>query len=75
MVTYEQAKKKALKENSNLDSVVEYKMAYVFSNSKAKGNDMEDNDVVIMKSSGNRISMSELVIELPEGDKAKKRAF
>jgi len=58
MITYEQAKQTA-KELLSADTVLEYPDAYVFTNSKAVGDDQEDNELVILKQNGNIISYFE----------------
>lgn len=75
MITYEQAKAKAAKISKGLDTAYEYKGAYVFSNSKLKGNDIEDAEVAILKSNGNRVSFSAYVISSHDTSKPKKLKF
>lgn len=72
MVTYEQAKKKAVEAYPSVNTVLEYKDAYVFYNSKARGNDREDNEVIVLKDSGKVVSMTEYVIGTKD-DAAPKR--
>lgn len=72
MITYEQAKKKALAQDKNLDTVIEYDKAYVFYNSKARGNEAEDNEIVVLKENGNMISYGEYVMTTTDDDKKKK---
>ena len=69
-MTYEKAKQKAKEIDKNVDTVVEYESAYVFYNSKARGNNTEDNEVVIDKDTGKVISYSEYVMTTK--DSAKK---
>lgn len=73
MVTYEQAKDKATSARSGLDSALEYKDAYVFYNSKASN--AEDNEVVILKRNGERVSMSEYVMMTQDDSKPKRIKF
>lgn len=75
MVTYEQAKDKATSARSGLDAALEYKDAYVFYNSKARGTNTEDNEVVILKRNGERVSMSEYVMMTQDDSKPKKLKF
>ena len=74
-MTYEQAKEKALKVAKGLDTAYEYKGAYVFSNSKLKGNDAEDSEVVILKSNGNVVGLSDYIISSHEESSPKKIKF
>lgn len=75
MITYEEAKKKAMKAKSGLDSAVEYQKAWMFYNSKATGHNQEDNEIVILKDSGKWISMTEYVMSTKDNDKPKKIKF
>lgn len=75
MLTYEQAKQKAQKEYPAVDSVLEYKDAYVFYNSKARGNKTDDNEVVILKKNGNVISMTEYVMGTEDNTAPKRLKF
>ena len=62
MITYEVALDKAKRIDPTVDSYTEYPEAFVFTNSKVKGYEQEDNEVVIERKKGNVISYSELVI-------------
>lgn len=57
-VPYQNAKLIAKKVDANIDIYFEYPDAYVFSNSKAKGGDAQDNEVVIDKASGKILDYS-----------------
>ena len=61
MITYEQAVKEAKAVDPKMDTYFEYPDAYVFTNSKAEGDEREDNDVVVLKSSGNLTGYSEYI--------------
>lgn len=73
MITYEEAKKIALNDMPEADTVVEYESVYVFYNSKAKGPDTEDNEVVIEKKTGRIISYSEYVATTDDDPKIQKK--
>ena len=75
MITYEEAKDKATSARSGLDTALEYKDAYVFYNSKARGGDREDNEVVILKKNGSRVSMSEYVMMSNDESTPKRLKF
>ena len=76
MISYEEAKAKALKEKSGLNAVVEYKGAWAFYNSNAKGRaNTEDNEVMIRKSDGKRISMTEYIATTKDSSTPKKIKF
>lgn len=63
MITYEQAVKKAKEIDSKMDTYFEYPDAYVFTNSKAENEEREDNDLVVLKSSGNITGYSEYIMK------------
>lgn len=67
MVTYEQAKAKALKANSNINKAYEMKNAYLFAVSGGKVED--DNEVVILKSNGNSVTYSDYIITYKDSNK------
>ena len=71
-MTYEQAKEKALKQMPNADTTIEYDSVYVFYNSKAKGNEQDDNEVVIKKVDGEIISYSDYVMSTNDNINNKK---
>ena len=73
MITYEQAKAKALKSKKDIDAALEYKGAYVFYNSKATNE--TDNEVVILKKNGNAVTMSEYVIDYKDDSEPKRLKF
>ncbi len=73
MISYEQAKAKALKAKSTVNAALEYKGAYVFYNSNGK-NEM-NGEVVILKSNGNVVTMSDYVISSRDNGRPKKLAF
>lgn len=75
MVTYEQAKEKALKARNDINAAKEYDSAYLFYNSKAKGNEEDDNEVLILKSNGERISMTEYIVKIKDSSKPRKIKF
>lgn len=74
-MTYEQAKSKAVKIYPEVDSALEYKDAYIFYNSKARGNKQDDNEVVILKNGGKVISMSEYVMSTKDDTSPKRLKF
>ena len=74
-ISYEAAKEKALGYRAELNTVVEYKDAYLFYNADARGDECEDNDVVIMKASGRILSMSEYAMQSEVTGRPKKRRF
>lgn len=74
-MTYEQAKDKAVKIYPEVDSALEYKDAYIFYNSKARGNKQDDNEVVILKNGGKVISMSEYVMSTKDDTSPKRLKF
>lgn len=71
-MTYEQVKEKALKQMPSADTVIEYNSVYVFYNSKAKGNEQDDNEVVIKKVDGDIISYSDYVMSTNDNINNKK---
>lgn len=71
MITYEEAKQKALKADKKIDSAYEYNDAYVFVNSKEK----YDNEIVIMKKTGNAVSMSDYAAMSTDTSELKKIKF
>lgn len=75
MITYEQAKEKAVKLKKNLDTTLEYKDAYMFYNSKARGNQQEDNEVIVLKKSGKIVSMTEYIIGTKDNTTPKRIKF
>lgn len=72
MVSYEEAKAKAMKINPNINTAREYRGAYVFYNSKSKG---DDNEVTILKSSGNYVSFSDYAVSAHDESLPKKLKF
>lgn len=74
MITYEQAKAKALKEKKTLDTAYEYKGAYVFYDSRDNKNDY-DIDVTVLKSNGNVVGFSDYIISSHDDSKPKKLKF
>lgn len=74
MITYEEAKKKALKVNPNLATAEEYSDAYVFHENDPKQEKM-GTDVVILKKDGRAISMSDYAATSVAEDKPKKIKF
>lgn len=68
-MSYEQAKAKALKANSSVNTAYEMKNAYLFTVSGGKEKD--DNEVVILKSNGNRVSYSDYIITYKDSSKKK----
>ena len=63
MITYEVALDKAKRCNPKIDSYKEYPEAFVFTNSKATGDEQWDNEVVVERKKGGIISYSELVMD------------
>ena len=74
-MTYEQAVTKAKKIYPAVDTVAEYEDAYVFYNSKAKGNDLEDNEVVVLKDNGKVVSMTEYAVNTNSNKSPKIRGI
>ena len=72
MITYEKAKQKALESIPKADTVIEYDSAYVFYNSKARGNEQDDNEIVILKDNGNIISYTQYIVETNDSENNKK---
>lgn len=62
MITFEVALDKAKRVDPKIDSYAEYPEAFVFTNSKAKGDDQWDNEVVIERKNGKLISYTEFVM-------------
>ena len=59
MITYEEAKKIALKYKSDVDQCEEFEDAYIFSNKKKeRGTAFGFSHIVILKENGNAISMA-----------------
>ena len=75
MIDYEQAKKKAVVHKKDLDSALEYRDAYVFYSSKARGNAAEDSEVVVLKSDGRVVTMSQYVIGTKDSSRPKHIKF
>lgn len=75
MVTYEQAKAKALKARNDINAAQEYDSAYLFYNANAKGDAQDDNEVIILKSNGERVSMTEYVVKIKDSSKPRKIKF
>jgi len=65
MITYEVAFDKAKRMDPDIDSYQEFPNAFVFTNSKAEGDDQWDNEVVIDRKTGNIISYFKFVISNP----------
>ena len=63
MITYEQARDKAKQIIPKVDIYYEYPDAYMFTNSKAKGEELWDNDVVIYKANGEITNISGYIME------------
>lgn len=74
-ITYDKAKAKALKAYPEVDTALEYNDAYIFYNSKARGSKTDDNEVVVLKDSGNIISMSEYVMGTKDTSTPKRHKF
>ena len=72
MYSYEQAKEKALRANKNIDTALEYEGAYVFYNSKSDENDQE---IVILKTNGNVVTMSDYLISSKDNKKPRQIKF
>lgn len=68
-MTYDQAKQIAKKYDPKINAVSEYPDAYIFTNTKAIGDEMWDNEVVILKQNGEIISYSEWVMNSKYADK------
>ena len=75
MITYEQAKAKAQKVLTGINTVLEYKDAYMFYNSKARGQEQEDNEVIVLKKNGKIISMTEYVMGTKDNSEPKRIKF
>ena len=61
MITVKQAWDIAKKQLSTVDSYLDEDNAYVFFNSKAKGRELVDNEVVVIKRTGKVVSYVEYV--------------
>lgn len=61
MITYEEAKKKAMKARDNLATAYEYPDAYLF----VSGKEEDDGEVVILKKNGQAMSMSDYIAVVP----------
>ena len=72
MVTYEQAKAKALKAKSDVDTAKEYDSAYLF---YKKGSVQDDNEVVVLKSNGEVLSMTEYIVKIKYSSNPRKIKF
>ena len=75
MITYEQAKKTAVNEKPEVNTVLEYKDAYMFYNSKARGNNLEDNEVIVLKKNGKVINMTEYIMGTKDNTTPKRIKF
>lgn len=64
MITKEQAIAIAKKILPKLNSVTEELKAYIFTNTSAKGNEIWDNEVVVLKNTGKVVSYSQYVMEI-----------
>ena len=62
MITYEVAFDKAKRMDPDIDSYQEFPNAFIFTNSKAEGDDQWDNEVVVDRQTGNIISYSSFVM-------------
>lgn len=69
MITYEEAKAKALKARPKITEVYEYKDAYVF----VEGGEKWDSEIVILKSNGNAVSMSDYAAISTDDSEPKKK--
>ena len=70
-MTYEEAKNKALKIDKTIDTALEYKGAYVFFNSET-AESIENAEIVLLKTNGNRVTMSDYFISSKDEDEPKK---
>lgn len=61
MITYEEAKKKAMKARDNLVTAYEYPDAYLFVGNK----DEDDSEILISKKTGQAMSMSDYIATTP----------
>lgn len=75
MVSFEEATKIAKSHKKDVNMANIYSDAYVFYNSRAAGNEQEDNDVVVMKEDGSVVSFSDYVMTSNASDKHTKRAL
>ena len=73
MITYEQAKEKALKVDKDINMAWEYRGAYMFVDSKKVKE--YDAEIVVLKSNGNVTNMGEYVIHMKDDEKPKKLKF
>lgn len=74
-MTIEQAIQKAKKAYPQVDTVAEYEDAYVFYNSKARGEDNIDNELIILKETGNIISYNEYIKQTKASNKHTVRSI
>ena len=75
MVSFEEATKIAKSHKKNVNMANIYEDAYVFYNSRATGNDQEDNDVVVWKEDGTVTNFGDYVMTSNASDKHTKRAL
>ena len=61
MITYEEAKKKALKARPGITTAYEYPTAYFFVGNE----DEDDSEIVILKKDGRAVSMSDFIAIAP----------
>lgn len=72
MITYEQAKERALKAKKDINAAKEYDSAYLFYNSNVEE---DDNEVIILKSNGERVSMTEYIVKVKDSSRPRKIKF
>lgn len=60
-MTYEQAKQKALSIDNKIDTMQEYESVYVFYNSKSRGAEAIDREIVIYKQDGKITNYTEYI--------------
>lgn len=68
MVTYEVAVDMAKRIEPKVDSYQEYPDVFIFTNSKATGDDQWDNEIVISKNSGKVISYVDFIMDSKYAD-------
>ena len=77
MITYEEAKAKALKIDPEVDSALEYQQAYVFYKAADYQKKItEDNmEIVLLKSNGDQTTLFSYFLSVDDEEKPKKLEF
>ena len=75
MVDYSKAKEIAQKQDAGVNSCLEYKDAYMFYNSKARGDKLYDREVIVLKNSGKVVTMMQYIEMTDDNSKPKTVKF